>query len=278
MNPKFDDTQCTGRGTAGRVAAREEYIRSGYADADEKLGIARSLMGGNPTTFAGSDHGFAPAYYAVNANAVLNQATVTSAPTATRRPRLPRRPPSRSAPAAASPRTATTAGGRSDHRERHRQGLLGRRHDPDLRQSGPAPRLVGDGRPIVAELRRGPGRDQGRLRSRHRPGAPGRAGDPEDHGQGGAPGRRRLRLAPPEPQRRCRRRHPAPVSVGCRHRRREGLAVALLRPARLHAEHGRPREQHQHARHVRHERAGRQAPGRCRESPSGRHRPDTVVR
>ena len=80
VNPKFDDVQCTGRGTAGRVAAREEYIRSGYVDADEKLGIARALMGGNPTTFAGSDHGFAPAYYAVNANAVLNQASVTSAP------------------------------------------------------------------------------------------------------------------------------------------------------------------------------------------------------
>ena len=80
VNPKFDDVQCTGTGTAGRVAAREEYIRSAYADADEKLGIARSLMGGNPTTFAGSDHGFAPAYYAVNANAVLNQASVTSNP------------------------------------------------------------------------------------------------------------------------------------------------------------------------------------------------------
>ena len=61
VNPKFDDVQCTGRGTAGRVAAREEYIRSAYADADEKLGVARALMGGNPTTFAGSDHGFAPA-------------------------------------------------------------------------------------------------------------------------------------------------------------------------------------------------------------------------
>src|SRR3954468_1821701 len=76
VNPKFDDTQCTGHGTAGRVAAREGYIRSAYEDADEKLGITRSLMGGNPTTFAGSDHGFAPAYYAVNANKVLNAATV----------------------------------------------------------------------------------------------------------------------------------------------------------------------------------------------------------
>src|SRR6185436_4535550 len=76
VTPKFDDTQCTGRGTAGRVAIREGYIRSAYEDADEKLGITRSLMGGNPTTFAGSDHGFAPAYYAVNANKVLNAATV----------------------------------------------------------------------------------------------------------------------------------------------------------------------------------------------------------
>src|SRR5262245_5145444 len=76
VTPKFDDVQCTGRGTAGRVAIREGYIRSAYADADEKLAVTRQLMGGNPTTFAGSDHGFAPQAYAVNANAVLNQATV----------------------------------------------------------------------------------------------------------------------------------------------------------------------------------------------------------
>jgi 2',3'-cyclic-nucleotide 2'-phosphodiesterase (5'-nucleotidase family)/predicted AlkP superfamily phosphohydrolase/phosphomutase len=76
VNPKFDDVQCTGRGTAGRVDIREGYIRSAYEDADEKLGITRELMGGNPTTFAGSDHGFAPQAYAVNANQVLNSATV----------------------------------------------------------------------------------------------------------------------------------------------------------------------------------------------------------
>ena len=74
--PKFDDVQCTGTGTAGLVDTREEYIRSGYVDADEKLGLARELMGGNPTTFAGSDHGFAPQWYAVNANKVLNDATI----------------------------------------------------------------------------------------------------------------------------------------------------------------------------------------------------------
>jgi 2',3'-cyclic-nucleotide 2'-phosphodiesterase (5'-nucleotidase family)/predicted AlkP superfamily phosphohydrolase/phosphomutase len=79
VTPRFDDVQCTGRGTAGRVATRTAYIRSAYHDADEKLGVTRTLMGGNPTTFAGSDHGFAPAYYAVNANKVLFDATVTTA-------------------------------------------------------------------------------------------------------------------------------------------------------------------------------------------------------
>jgi 2',3'-cyclic-nucleotide 2'-phosphodiesterase (5'-nucleotidase family) len=79
VTPRFDDVQCTGRGTAHRVAIREGYIRSAYVDADEKLGITRSLMGGNPLTFAGSDHGFAPQRYAVNANNVLNQATVNGA-------------------------------------------------------------------------------------------------------------------------------------------------------------------------------------------------------
>jgi 2',3'-cyclic-nucleotide 2'-phosphodiesterase (5'-nucleotidase family) len=76
VNPKFDDTACTGRGTAGRVAIREGFIRSAYVHADEKLGLARQLLGGNPTTVAASDHGFAPQYLAVNANAVLNAATV----------------------------------------------------------------------------------------------------------------------------------------------------------------------------------------------------------
>jgi 2',3'-cyclic-nucleotide 2'-phosphodiesterase (5'-nucleotidase family) len=74
--PKFDDTECEGTGTAGLVDVREGYIRSAYVDADEKLGIARDLMGGNPTTFAGSDHGFAPQWFAVNANKVLNDAEI----------------------------------------------------------------------------------------------------------------------------------------------------------------------------------------------------------
>ena len=77
VSPKFDDVECTGRGTAHRVAIREGYIESAYADADEKLGITRDLMGGDPTTFAGSDHGFAPQSLAVNARKVLFDKTTT---------------------------------------------------------------------------------------------------------------------------------------------------------------------------------------------------------
>ena len=64
------------RPRANRVAIREGYIRSAYEDADEKLAHVRALMGKDPITFAGSDHGFAPQYLAVNANKVLNDATV----------------------------------------------------------------------------------------------------------------------------------------------------------------------------------------------------------
>src|SRR5262249_24611071 len=40
------------------------------------LKLARDLMGGNPTTFAASDHGFGAQRYAVNANKVLFDTTV----------------------------------------------------------------------------------------------------------------------------------------------------------------------------------------------------------
>ena len=76
ITPKFDDVTCTGAGTAGRVGIREGYIRSAYHAADSKLAVARSLLGGNPTTFAASDHGFAPQWFAVNAQKVLHDTTV----------------------------------------------------------------------------------------------------------------------------------------------------------------------------------------------------------
>jgi 2',3'-cyclic-nucleotide 2'-phosphodiesterase (5'-nucleotidase family)/predicted AlkP superfamily phosphohydrolase/phosphomutase len=77
-NPTYDDTDYNGV-PDGRVSQREAYIRGAYQEADSKLALARSLMGGNPTTFAGSDHGFGPQWYAVNAGKVLFDAGLTSA-------------------------------------------------------------------------------------------------------------------------------------------------------------------------------------------------------
>jgi 2',3'-cyclic-nucleotide 2'-phosphodiesterase (5'-nucleotidase family) len=74
-NPYFDNVDGVGP-PDGRTAIREGYVRSAYHEADAKLGLARSLMGGSPTTFAASDHGFAPQWYAVNARKVLFDATV----------------------------------------------------------------------------------------------------------------------------------------------------------------------------------------------------------
>ncbi len=74
-NPYYDNDDGVGP-PDGRVEIREGYIRSAYTGADTKLGIARSLMGGEPTTFAASDHGFAPQWQAVNARKVLFDASV----------------------------------------------------------------------------------------------------------------------------------------------------------------------------------------------------------
>jgi len=76
-NPYYDDVD--GNGVAdGLVDVREGYIASAYAAADAKLARARQLLGGNPTTIAGSDHGFAPQWYAVNAGKVLSEAGLQS--------------------------------------------------------------------------------------------------------------------------------------------------------------------------------------------------------
>ena len=77
-NPYFDDLE--GNATPdGRLAIRQGYIQDAYADADATLAQARTLMGGNPTTFVGSDHGFAPQWYAVNAGKILADAGITGA-------------------------------------------------------------------------------------------------------------------------------------------------------------------------------------------------------
>jgi 2',3'-cyclic-nucleotide 2'-phosphodiesterase (5'-nucleotidase family) len=74
-NPYYDDLE--GNGTPdGRIAIRDGYIKSAYHEADAKLGLARSLMAPNTTVFAGSDHGFAPQWYAVNAPKILTDAGI----------------------------------------------------------------------------------------------------------------------------------------------------------------------------------------------------------
>ncbi len=72
-NPYYDDLNGDGV-KDNRIAIRTEYLDSAYRGADEKLARARSLMGGSPTTFASSDHGFAPQWYAINAGKVLADA------------------------------------------------------------------------------------------------------------------------------------------------------------------------------------------------------------
>jgi 2',3'-cyclic-nucleotide 2'-phosphodiesterase (5'-nucleotidase family) len=86
VNPYFDDVEGDGV-KDNRIAIREGYVRSAYHEADAKLALARQLMGGNPTTFAGSDHGFAPQWQAVNARKVLFDATVSWTDPATGAPR-----------------------------------------------------------------------------------------------------------------------------------------------------------------------------------------------
>jgi 2',3'-cyclic-nucleotide 2'-phosphodiesterase (5'-nucleotidase family) len=83
-NPYYDDLE--GNGTPdGRVAIREGYVRSAYHEADAKLALARQLLADSNnvsessiTIFAGSDHGFAPQWYAVNAGKVLSDAGIQS--------------------------------------------------------------------------------------------------------------------------------------------------------------------------------------------------------
>jgi len=73
-NPYYDDLE--GNGTPdGLIATREGYIRSAYAEADAKLAFVRTFMP-TATVFAGSDHGFAPQWYAVNAGKVLFDAGI----------------------------------------------------------------------------------------------------------------------------------------------------------------------------------------------------------
>ncbi|HKA82353.1 MAG TPA: 5'-nucleotidase C-terminal domain-containing protein [Acidimicrobiales bacterium] len=78
-NPAFDDVDLNGV-PDGRVAEREEFIRTAYEEADQTLALARSLMGKDPTTLVSSDHGFAPQFLAIDASLPLVQLGLLSRP------------------------------------------------------------------------------------------------------------------------------------------------------------------------------------------------------
>lgn len=69
-NPYYDDLTNDDI-PDGRVEVREGYVRAAYQEADQTLGLGRSLMGPDTAVFASSDHGFAAQWYAVNVSKAL---------------------------------------------------------------------------------------------------------------------------------------------------------------------------------------------------------------
>ncbi len=78
-NPAYDDVDLNGV-PDGRVDERTEFLRSAYAEADEVLDLSRHLVGGDPTTFVSSDHGFAPQFLAIDASKPLVDLGLLSKP------------------------------------------------------------------------------------------------------------------------------------------------------------------------------------------------------
>ena len=111
-NPAYDDVDLDGV-PDGRVKQRAAFIREAYQESDETLRLARSLVGKDPTTFVGSDHGFAPQFLAIDASKALVELGLLSR----RRPRTAARPPARrsarprpAGPAARCRSTSTSPG------------------------------------------------------------------------------------------------------------------------------------------------------------------------
>ena len=220
-----------------RPRARGATSGRAYQEADETLTLARKLIGKDPTTFVASDHGFAPQFLAIDASKVAG------------------------GPEAALDAADLELPSRHGRDHRQGQGLLGRRHGPDLPERRP-----GATRPAAASSRssrptqprrsrrsrprtsRSPipndwthdGNPEGwkmidrvftRAESRYIPNGPGTTADMAHPDADGRP--RRL-LLPALPV----RRRDAGHARG---------ALALLRPARLRAGRPGPRQQHQHA-------------------------------
>ena len=79
-NPAYDDVQVDGT-PDGRVRARERFIREAYEGADATMRLAqRRMRDRDLTTFASSDHGFAPQFLAIDASKVLVDLGLLSTP------------------------------------------------------------------------------------------------------------------------------------------------------------------------------------------------------
>ena len=68
-NPYYNNYSIQGELITPDIA--DGFIRSAYQEADQTLALGRQLLGGSPTIFATSDHGFSAQWLAVNAGKVL---------------------------------------------------------------------------------------------------------------------------------------------------------------------------------------------------------------
>lgn len=71
-NPYYNTYTSYGKVITPAIA--DGFIRKAYVEADATLALGRKLIGGTPTTFAASDHGFGAQWLAVNAGKVLYDA------------------------------------------------------------------------------------------------------------------------------------------------------------------------------------------------------------
>ena len=78
-NPAYDDVDLDGV-MDGRVRQRTTFVKDAYKGADRALTLARKLMGKDPTTIVGSDHGFAPQFLAIDASKPLVDMGLLSTP------------------------------------------------------------------------------------------------------------------------------------------------------------------------------------------------------
>ena len=74
VNPYYNTYTSYGEIITPEIA--EGFIRDAYKEADATLALGKQLMGGNPTIFATSDHGFGSQWLAVNAGKVLAGADI----------------------------------------------------------------------------------------------------------------------------------------------------------------------------------------------------------